>query len=106
MFFPASVVETGCLTHLTQLFNFVLALKQRMSCQKFAKDASQAPHVDRRIVIWCPEEEFWRSIPECDYELGQVLGRWVAYETRHAEVCEFDLAAVVHEDVAGLQISV
>lgn len=93
------------LEDLGQLVDFVGALQEWLARQQLAEDAAHGPHVDGWAVFVGAEEEFGRAVPEGHDQLGK-LGRWVAVVPCHAEIGDLEGAAVVEEEVGGLEIAV
>src|SRR4051812_44290410 len=85
-----------------KLVDVVLSGKQGLSFQHLGKDAAGTPDVDFNVVL----------LP-CEHNLrGSVVSRrHVArhlriLNARKAEVADLEIAVLVDEDVAGLQVSV
>ncbi len=87
------------------MVDLVFALDQGLFGEELAEYAADAPHVDFGAVFLRAQQEFRASVPEGDDELGE-LRWWIAVVSCHAEVGDFDLAPVVHQDVGCLQITV
>ncbi len=68
-------------------------------------DAASRPDVDAGVVRAGAEENVWSSIPECYDFIGEGVN-WDAECTSKTEVCEFEDAFVVYEEVLGLEIAV
>jgi hypothetical protein len=90
---------------LLKLVDFVFALEEGFSCQELAKNAADGPHVDGLAVASCAEEELRGAVPEGDDELGEFWGWGVADVTGHAKVGDFELAAVVEEEIGGFEVA-
>ena len=80
-------------------------MQEGLFAEEFAEDAPDAPQVDFWAVFLRSQKQFWRAVPESDDELGEFRRR-VAVVARHAEVGDFHLASVVHEQVGSLQVAV
>lgn len=87
------------------MVDFVAALEEGLAGEEFPEDAADAPGVDRGGVAGRAEEELGRAVPEGDDELGEFGGR-VADVAGHAEVGDLELAAVVEEEIGGLEVAV
>lgn len=80
-------------------------MEERVFGQQLGEDAAQAPDVDFKTIRFGAKEEFWGAVPEGDDKLGELWG-WGGGVAGHAEVGEFDLATVVHEEIGGFEIAV
>ena len=69
------------------------------------KNASRGPHVDRGRVELGAEEDVRRAVPQRD-DLGRVAPHRDAERPRQPEVGQLQLAALVDEQVLGLQVAV
>lgn len=92
-------------TYLRELVDFVLALQERFLAQELPEDAPYAPHVDRGAVRFRSEQQLRCAIPQRHDQLRQFWRR-VTKVSRHAEIGDFELASIVHEQVRRLQIAV
>lgn len=95
----------GGIAYLRNLLDLILALQQRFLGQQFSHDTPHTPHIDLGAVFLCPQEEFRGPVPEGHDELGEFRGR-IAIVAGHAEVGDFELAAVVEEEVGGFEVAV
>ena len=89
-----------------ELLHFLRGLKDGFLEEELAEDAAAGPDVDGRAIALLAEKQFGRSVPQRDDFIGVgsllVLG---VVEARQTKVCQFDLAQVVHEDVAALDVA-
>lgn len=89
-----------------ELVDLVAALEEGLAGEELAEDAADAPHVDGGAVGGAAEEELGAAVPEGDDELGEAARGRVAAVAGHAEVGDLELAAVVEEEVRGLEVAV
>lgn len=90
---------------LGQLADFVGALEERVFGEQFGEDAAEAPDVDFGAVGFGAQQEFGRAVPERDDALGQSWG-WIGGVSGQTEVGKLDFAAIVHQEIGGLQVAV
>ena len=69
------------------------------------KNASGGPHVDRGRVELGAEEDVRRAVPQ-RHDLGRVAPHRDAERPRQPEVGQLQLAALVDQQVLGLQVAV
>lgn len=95
----------GWCIYLRNLIHLILALQQRLLRQQLPHNTPHTPHIDLSAVFLCSQEEFRGPIPEGHDELGEFRRR-IAVVTGHAEVSDFELAAVVEQEVGGFEVAV
>lgn len=49
------------------LVDFGITHEQRSLLRHLRENATEGPHIDTESVLFLSEENFWRSVPECDY---------------------------------------
>lgn len=114
-------------THPINLIDLASAGEERFPGHQLCKDTSDRPHVHRRRVLLRTEQQLRRPrfvpcqadsgdtgereggrdapVPEGDDELSH-LAEWITKLPGETEIGDLDLAAVIHEQVGGLQIAV
>jgi len=85
-----------------ELVDVVLSREQRLAFEHFRKDAACTPDINFDIVFLPCEHNFWCAV---------VAGRNVSSHlgilyTGQAKIADFQIAVLVHEDVARLQVTV
>jgi hypothetical protein len=85
-----------------ELVHMVLAGEERLALEHLSKDAACTPDINLNIVLLPCEHDFRRSV---------VSGRDVTRHLRvlytgETEVANLEIAVLVDEDVAGLQVAV
>ncbi|KAJ6256036.1 hypothetical protein Dda_9128 [Drechslerella dactyloides] len=93
------------LEYLGQLVDLALALEQRLLQYQLGKDAPDAPYVNRRPVLLRSQQQLGTAVPQRDDQLRQ-RRTGVAEGPRETKVRDFDLPAVVHEQVRRLEVAV
>ena len=80
-------------------------LKQRLALKEFGENASGTPHVNRCRVPLISNQQLGRSIPQRDdlVRVGSRVGR--VADAGEAEIAEFDLATLCHQNVRAFQIA-
>lgn len=79
----------------------VLSREQWLALQHLSKDASCTPDVNLNIVFLPCEHDFRSPIVSC----RDVAGHLRVLYTCQAEIADFEIAILVDEDVAGLEIA-
>ena len=80
----------------------ILAGKEGLPLQHFGEDAASAPDVDLDIVFLPGQHDLGGPIvPRRD-----VAGHLRVLDPSQAEIADLQIAVLVHEDVAGLEVSV
>ena len=87
------------------LINFSFTRQQRSPQQQFRQNASNTPHINRRIINFRPEQQFRCPVPQRHYNWGELFGTWTE-STRQAEIGNLDNAAVAQKEVAGFEVAV
>jgi hypothetical protein len=80
----------------------VLSGEQRLALQHLCKDASRTPNVNLHVVLLPCEHNLWRSV----VSRRDISGHLWVLDTCEAEIADLEIAVLVYEDVAGLEISV
>lgn len=80
----------------------VLAREQRFAFQHLRKDTSRAPNVHFHVVFLPCEHDLWRTIISC----RDIACHLRVLDPGKAEVTNFEIAILVDENVAGLQVAV
>lgn len=68
-------------------------------------NAPHGPHVDGRRVDFLAQQDFRGAVPESHHLVCERLHR-VREAPRQAEVCDFEVAIAVDEQVLGFQVAV
>mmetsp|Transcript_7259 Transcript_7259/g.24722 ORF Transcript_7259/g.24722 Transcript_7259/m.24722 type:complete len:287 (-) Transcript_7259:286-1146(-) len=90
-----------------ELLEVVAPREERLAAEELGEDAAHAPHVDGLIVRIVLHQELRRPVPPGDHVLGQlVLLRVVVHPAREAKVADFEVAVLIDEQVAGLEVPV
>jgi len=84
-----------------ELVDVVFSREQRLALEHLGEDASCTPDIHLDIVLLPCEHDFWRSV---------VSGRNVSCHlgvlyTSETEVADLEIAVLVDENVAGLQVT-
>ena len=87
------------------LIQVVIARKQRSPAKKLREDAANGPDVEGVRVVRRVEDDFGRSVPSGDDVLGQ-RGRGLLVAASQTEVADFEVAVLVEQEVAGLEVAV
>ena len=87
------------------LVNLRLALEQRIFAQQLTHDAPEAPHVDSGAVKPLAEEQLGGAVPERHHHV-RVRPQRIRVLPGQAKVANLQLALVVDQHVAGLQVPV
>ena len=85
-----------------ELIDVIFSREQRLALQHLCEDASRAPDVNLHIVLLPSEHDLRRSVVSC----GDISGHLGILDTRETEIADLQVAVLVYEDVAGLEISV
>jgi len=80
----------------------VLSGEQWLALEHFCKDAARAPNVNLHVVFLPSEHNLGRSVVSS----GDVSRHLRILYTGETEVADLEIAVLVHEDVARLQIAV
>jgi hypothetical protein len=79
----------------------ILPREQRLALQHLGKDAARAPDVNFDVVLLPCEHDLGRAV----VSRGNVAGHLRVLDTCKAEVADLEVAVLVDEDVAGLEIA-
>jgi hypothetical protein len=85
-----------------ELVDVVLSGEQRLALEHLCENAARAPDVDLDVVLLPREHDLGCSVVSC----RDVSGHLGVLYTGEAEVADLEIAVLVHEDVAGLQVTV
>ena len=96
-----------------QLLQRVAPREERFAAQQLGEDASDRPDIDGGPVVLVLDEELGRAVPPRRHILGEVLLRVLFGDivakvgaARHPEVGDAQIAVLVDEDVARLEVAV
>jgi hypothetical protein len=85
-----------------ELVHVVLSREKRLALEHLSENAARAPDINLHIVLLPREHDLWCSVVSG----GNVSSHlWVLY-TGETEVTDLEIAVLVYEDVAGLQVTV
>mmetsp|Transcript_24937 Transcript_24937/g.53862 ORF Transcript_24937/g.53862 Transcript_24937/m.53862 type:complete len:284 (-) Transcript_24937:214-1065(-) len=93
------------IAHHLELLELIRRGHQRSVEDEFSKDATDGPHVDCEAVCCGTQQEFRRSVPECNDASG-VFAFGGLDRAREAEVAEFKGAVRGEEQVGELEVAV
>ena len=85
-----------------ELIDVILAGKQGLPLQHFGEDAASTPYVDLDIVFLPGQHDLGGPIVPC----RDVACHLRVLDPSQAEIADLQIAVLVHEDVAGLEVSV
>lgn len=88
-----------------KLFRFILARKQRLTCQQLSKQTTDRPHIDTRTVFVGAQQELRWAIPERNHAI-RISATSFAVRTRQTKVGNLQIAVVVDEQVGALDVAV
>mmetsp|Transcript_4013 Transcript_4013/g.8614 ORF Transcript_4013/g.8614 Transcript_4013/m.8614 type:complete len:213 (-) Transcript_4013:606-1244(-) len=92
-----------------QLVQVVAALKECLPPEHLGENAADGPRVDRHRVRLVLHQQLGRAIPARHHVLGEShvlgIGAW-GHRPRQPEVADLEVAVLVHEQVARLEIAV
>jgi len=88
------------------LLDVVLSGEHNLSIHDFSKWASRRPDVHFLGVLVTRKHNFWSSIVSCDDVLCQVFSFLFAQASAETKVTNFEVAVLIQQDVAWLQVSV
>mmetsp|Transcript_22332 Transcript_22332/g.50434 ORF Transcript_22332/g.50434 Transcript_22332/m.50434 type:complete len:209 (-) Transcript_22332:438-1064(-) len=93
-----------------QLVEVVAAGKERLPPNHLGKYTAHSPHIDRRRVRLVFHKELGRAVPARHNVLGQPQVLLLRIErvdgARQTKIADLEITVLVHEEVAGLQVSV
>lgn len=84
-----------------ELVDVVLAREQRLALEHFCEDAAGAPDINLNVVLLPREHDLGGTV----VPRGNVSGHLGVLDTGKAEVADLQIAILVDEDVAGLQVA-
>lgn len=85
-----------------ELVDVVLAREQRLALEHLGKDTANTPDIDLNIVLLPGEHDLGGSVISC----RDVTGHLRVLDTGQTEVANLQIAVLVDQDVARLQIAV
>lgn len=85
-----------------KLVDVVFSREKRLALKHLCKDTASTPDVDLNVVFLPCEHDLGRTVVAG----GNVTGHLRILYTGQAEIANFQIAVLVYEDVAGLQITV
>ena len=84
-----------------ELVDMIFAREQRLSLEHFCEDAACTPNVDLNIVLLPCEHDLRRAVVAG----GNVSGHLRVLYAGQAKIADLQVTVLVHEDVAGLQVT-
>lgn len=85
-----------------KLVDVVLAGEQRLALEHLGKDTSNTPDINFNIVLLPGEHDFRSSV----VSRRDITGHLRVLNAGQTEVANFQIAVLVNQDVAGLQVTV
>lgn len=85
-----------------ELVDVVLAWEERLAFEHLCKDASCTPHVNSHVVFLPGEHDLGGTVVTC----ADVAGHLRVLDTGETEIADLEIAVLVDENVAGLQVTV
>lgn len=79
----------------------VLAWEQRLSVKHFSKDAARAPDVDLDVILLPGEHDLGGAV----ISRGHISSHLGVLDPGQAEIADLEIAVLIDEDVAGLQVA-
>lgn len=80
----------------------VLSGEQRLALEHLGKDTSNTPDIDFNVVLLPGEHDFWSSV----VSRRNITSHLRVLNTGKTKVANLQIAVLVDQDVAGLQITV
>ena len=90
------------LSYDRELINVILSREQWLALQHLCEDASCTPDINLHVVLLPCEHNLRRSV----VSRGDISGHLGILDTRESEIANLQVAVLVYENVAGLEISV
>lgn len=84
-----------------ELVDVILSREQRLALQHLCKDTSRTPDVNLDIIFLPCEHDLGGSV----VSRGDISGHLRILNTSEAEIANLEIAVLVDEDVAGLEIT-
>lgn len=95
---------TGRTQHLTDkldLFPGSASWKERLSQYHFCQNATDAPDIDRSLIVVAPQEQFWGSVPPCSHVVSQCGGfGFVVDISTQSEITDLEVRVGVDQQVS------
>ena len=85
-----------------ELIDVVLAREEWLALEHLCKDTTCTPDIDLDVVFLPCEHDFWRSVVSC----RDIAGHLGVLNSGEAKIADLQIAVLVDEDIAWLQISV
>jgi hypothetical protein len=85
-----------------KLVDVILAGEERLALQHFGEDAARTPDVDLNIVLLPRQHDLGGTV----ISRGYIAGHLRVLNTGEAKVANLQIAVLVNENVAGLEITV
>ena len=85
-----------------ELVDVILSGEQWLALQHFREDTSGTPDINLNIVLLPCKHNLRRSVVSC----GDISGHLGILDTGKTEITNLQVAVLVYENVAGLEISV
>ena len=90
------------LSNNRELVDVIFSREQWLALQHLREDAARTPDINLHIVLLPCEHNLWRSV----VSRGDISGHLGILNTRETEIADLQVAILVYENVAGLEISV
>ena len=84
-----------------KLVDMVLSWEKRLALQHLRENTTRAPDINLHIILLPCKHDLRRSVVSRRY----ISGHLRILQTGKAEVADFEIAVLVYEDVAGLEIA-
>jgi hypothetical protein len=81
------------LEHLEDLVDFGVSAKQNSLMGNFIKNAPNRPNIHGRVVNFCSQQHFGRSVPKRDNFVGVLLD-WVVISAGQSEICQLNVQLI------------
>jgi hypothetical protein len=85
-----------------ELIDVILSREQWLALQHFCEDASRTPDINLYVVLLPCEHDLRRSV----VSRGDISGHLGILDTRKTEIADLQVAILVYENIAGLEIPV
>lgn len=84
-----------------ELVHMVLSGEERLALQHFGEDTACTPDINLHIVLLPSEHDLGGSVVTC----GDITRHLGILNTRQTEIADFQIAVLIDENVAGLEVS-
>ena len=85
-----------------ELVDMILSREQRLAFQHLCKNASRTPDINLHIILLPCKHNLGCSVVSC----RDISGHLRVLNTGETEVADLEVAVLVDEDIAGLEITV